>query len=238
VDRHVTGQSIIDDLICDDGVPNRGHRLCIYDERYNVVGVAVYRHRVFGHCLAIEFAGHFEDAAEERLVERQAAGPLKVSKSHDARAGEKRTQWQLGKCRGCSLDIEGGKVVETDLGKWHASCFCCTQCALPLVGVKQKKEQDGRIFCVECWGEIYAPTCFVCNQKIIGDRIRKGELYRHPGCKSATNNTASRNRTTASKTKATKTKVAKSSKSSKGNFSVAHSAMDSVAMSYGDMENW
>ena len=46
----VTGESLIDDLIVDDGVPTRGHRLCIYEGRYGVAGVAVGLHTVFGEC--------------------------------------------------------------------------------------------------------------------------------------------------------------------------------------------
>jgi len=41
-------------------------------------------------------------------------------------------------------------------------------------GVKQKKEEDGRVFCQPCWVELYAKTCFVCKQKIEGSAVRKG----------------------------------------------------------------
>ena len=40
----------------DDGVPSRGHRLAVFDDGYNMAGVAVGAHAVFGNMVAIEFA--------------------------------------------------------------------------------------------------------------------------------------------------------------------------------------
>ena len=49
-------QDIIDDLIIDDGVPSRGHRLALFDPRFKVGGVGVSTHRVFGHVVVINMA--------------------------------------------------------------------------------------------------------------------------------------------------------------------------------------
>eukprot|EP01052_Picozoa_sp_SAG31_P040244 SAG31_NODE_5783_length_2328_cov_3.748543_2_plen_61_part_00 len=59
----MTGESLVDDLIVDDGVPSRGHRLAVFDERYNLAGVAVASHAVFSHMAAIEFANDYADDA-------------------------------------------------------------------------------------------------------------------------------------------------------------------------------
>ena len=47
---------IIDDLIIDDGVPSRGHRLALFDPRFKVGGVGISSHRVFGHVVVINMA--------------------------------------------------------------------------------------------------------------------------------------------------------------------------------------
>merc|ERR1711977_198895 len=180
----VTGETVVDDLIVDDGVLSRGHRLALFDERYTMAGVSVGVHKTYGNMVAIELAGGYEDDVSA-IAMRMKDGPARLEKMADARSGEQRTQWQLGKCRGCMLDIEGGQVVEAAGGKWHAKCFCCTQCQSSLIGAKRKKEENGRVFCHECWVELYAPTCYVCHQKIAGDLVRKGDLCRHPTCRSS-----------------------------------------------------
>lgn len=180
--------SLVDDLIVDDGVLSRGHRLCVFDPDYNVAGVAVMSHQTYGNVVAIEFASGYTDDVTA-VTRRQQSGPPKLLVDAEARAGESRTQWQLGVCKGCSRSIEGGKVVEAAGARWHASCFCCTQCQTSLVGVKQKKLEKGRVLCQACWVDKYAPTCFVCHGKIDGERVRKGDSYRHPTCHSCGHST-------------------------------------------------
>ena len=47
----------------------------------------------------------------------------------------------------------------------------CSRCEEPLAGVKQKKVEKGYLFCQPCWVELYAPSCFVCGEKIFsGER--------------------------------------------------------------------
>lgn len=181
----VDGVSIIDDLIVDDGVPSRGHRLALFDERYCLAGVAAGVHKTYGNMIAIELAGGFEED-EAAVVARVTAGPPRLIKIANARVGEKRTQWQgqLGKCKGCKCEIEGGQVVEAAGGVWHSDCFCCGQCKTSLVGVARKKEEAGKLFCHGCWVESFAPTCCVCKGKIEGERVKKGQSYRHPTCRS------------------------------------------------------
>merc|ERR1712093_791143 len=176
----VTGETIIDDLIVDDGVPSRGHRLAVFDERYNIAGVSIGRHSTFGAMVAIEFAAAYEDDPVAAAT-RRGAGPPVLDHSSKRKGG---TCWQLGRCRGCALEIKGGRVVEVPhLGKWHADCFVCSKCEMPLAGVKEKKEENRRIFCQACWVDLFAKECFVCGKKISGERVVKGDKYRHPKCK-------------------------------------------------------
>ena len=48
-------------LIVDDGVPDRGHRLNIFDPRVRVAGVSCGRHRVYERMCVIVHAGGFVD---------------------------------------------------------------------------------------------------------------------------------------------------------------------------------
>ena len=78
---------------------SRGHRLCILDPAYAVLGVQVGEHKTFGWCAVIEFAGGFED--DEALVNaRREAGPPQVATVAPA----VHTQWQLGQA--CPLRLE------------------------------------------------------------------------------------------------------------------------------------
>jgi len=231
----VTGQSVVDDLIVDDGVPDRGHRLAVFDTRYNMAGVAVGMHNTFGQMAAIEFANAYTDE-DDAIAARVKNGPPKIENTHN-RKGEKRTQWQLGHCMGCNKKIEGGKVIEAAGGKWHAQCFCCMDCHKPLAGVKEKKEEEGKILCKPCWVKAYAPTCYICNKKIEGDRVKKGDMYRHPTCKAAK---APPKKTTmggpmggmmGGKPKP----PAKGKPAKKPGFGSAKNSLDSMAMGYGDL---
>jgi len=178
----VSGFSMVDDLIVDDGVASRGHRLALFDPRFALAGVSIGNHKVYGHMMAIEFAGVW-NPEQGAISARIRHGPPSISFEKGARAGEESTGWSLGKCRGCCRDIEGGSVVEAGGKKWHKNCFCCTQCGDNLAGVARKKEESERIFCQSCWVDVYAPTCYVCEGKIEGSVVRKGNTARHPDCK-------------------------------------------------------
>jgi len=54
-------ETIVEDLVVDDGVPDRGHRLCIFDPAYAVASAKIGPHKTFGTVVVIEFAGSFED---------------------------------------------------------------------------------------------------------------------------------------------------------------------------------
>merc|ERR1711998_281894 len=75
----VDAKSIIDDLVVDDGVPSRGHRLAVFDERYNMAGVATGDHKAYGNMVAIELAGSYTEE-QNAIKERLRAGAPKLQK--------------------------------------------------------------------------------------------------------------------------------------------------------------
>lgn len=139
-----SARQMIEDLIVDDGVPSRGHRLGIYDVRFNCVGVRIGSHKTFGSCCVMDFAAECtEDPA--RVKAREARGPPEINARKRVE-----TQWKnLGTCKGCGEAIHGGSVVEGPLGKWHRSCFVCTGCQISLVGVPYR-QANGKPFCKPC----------------------------------------------------------------------------------------
>ena len=61
-----SAETIVADLIIDDGVPSRGHRLCIFDAKYAVASARVGVHATFGCMVVVEFAGEF--VSDDALV--------------------------------------------------------------------------------------------------------------------------------------------------------------------------
>ncbi|QUD86441.1 CAP domain-containing protein [Phenylobacterium montanum] len=52
-----TSEAVVRQLIIDDGVPSRGHRMEIFDPGYRVAGVGCGRHRVYRTMCVVDFAG-------------------------------------------------------------------------------------------------------------------------------------------------------------------------------------
>ena len=113
-------ERIVDALLVDDGVPDRGHRKCLLDARMLFAGVGVASHPIFGFCVVIDLAGGVieglpaaaatepEAAADvaaamqnqtaiekhQRLVERVATGPpLPSQETIDRLRGSANTHW-------------------------------------------------------------------------------------------------------------------------------------------------
>ncbi|KAL0183270.1 hypothetical protein M9458_022645, partial [Cirrhinus mrigala] len=54
------------------------------------------------------------------------------------------------------------------MGKsWHKDEFICTHCHSSLADVGFV-EDHGSVYCVCCYEQFLAPTCFKCQQKILG----------------------------------------------------------------------
>lgn len=174
-----SARQIVEDLIVDDGVASRGHRLGIYDAAYRVAGVRMGPHRTFGACCVIEFASLYEDD-EVRLIARVTSGPPAVV------AGKEpvKTQWKdLGLCPGCKDTIRGGSVMEALGHKWHKDCFACQaeDCKKSLCGVPFQSH-DGMPFCNDCYYSRFGSTCAGCGEKIRGGVLKAMGHTWHKEC--------------------------------------------------------
>ena len=135
-DVATAAEHIVQDLVVDDGVPKRGHRLCIYDETYRLASARVGPHAAYGRMAVIEFAAEYE-SDDERVRRRVASGPPAINDFADETSST--TAWALGACCGCKQPVKGGSVIEIDkIGRLHKQCFKCVWCGTGLVGMSWK----------------------------------------------------------------------------------------------------
>lgn len=188
-----SAEQIVEDLIIDDGVPSRGHRLCIFDEVYRVSSARVGPHATYGCMAVIEFAAEYQ-TEQDKATQRVAAGPPMIEAAADETSDA--TAWKLGACCSCKLAIKGGSVMEVDeIGKFHSQCFACVGCSAALVGVPWKGDwmQPGSklapraegIHCASCYAAQFLPDCPACAKKITGGVFSikgKPETYCSKAC--------------------------------------------------------
>ena len=238
-----SAESVVDDLIIDDNVKGRGHRQCIFDERYRLAVAKVGSHKVFGSMAVIEFAAEYAGDAG-MVAARARAGPPALPPSGAGGKGAvpkkgQATQWKsLGTCAGCGQPIEGGAVMEVEkLGKFHKACFQCAECTKPLVGVPFKAEK-GVPRCAECHAQLFSPDCAACGKKITGAGVSINGVKYHRECKPSSSGAgssgAAAGKTTVKRSlaKPAKTSAVKPAKPSMGG---AKNHMDGLMGDYANM---
>lgn len=83
-------------------------------------------------------------------------------------------------CAHCNTVIRGPFLVA--MGKsWHKDEFTCSHCRSSLADVGFVEER-GSVYCVLCYEEFLAPTCFQCHKKIIGEVINALKQTWHVNC--------------------------------------------------------
>ena len=83
-----TGTEIIMSLFVDDDVPDRGHRVTLFNDRLNVAGVYSGPHKVYRDMTCINYAGEFEEDESSQPKEvpdpsEWASGTLTTTKPDD-----------------------------------------------------------------------------------------------------------------------------------------------------------
>uniref|UniRef100_A0A671TAD7 LIM domain-binding protein 3-like n=1 Tax=Sinocyclocheilus anshuiensis TaxID=1608454 RepID=A0A671TAD7_9TELE len=83
-------------------------------------------------------------------------------------------------CGACNSIIRGPFLVA--LGRsWHPEEFNCHYCHTSLADVSFVEEQNS-VYCENCYGEFFAPTCARCNTKIMGEVMHALRQTWHTTC--------------------------------------------------------
>ncbi|KAM3863160.1 LOW QUALITY PROTEIN: LIM domain-binding protein 3-like [Diretmus argenteus] len=83
-------------------------------------------------------------------------------------------------CGSCNNIIRGPFLVA--LGRsWHPEEFNCHYCHMSLADVSFVEEQNN-VYCENCYGEFFAPTCARCNTKIMGEVMHALRQTWHTTC--------------------------------------------------------
>ncbi|XP_077093279.1 LIM domain-binding protein 3a isoform X5 [Siphateles boraxobius] len=83
-------------------------------------------------------------------------------------------------CGSCNNIIRGPFLVA--LGRsWHPEEFNCHYCHTSLADVSFVEEQNS-VYCENCYGEFFAPTCARCNTKIMGEVMHALRQTWHTTC--------------------------------------------------------
>ncbi|XP_048037314.1 PDZ and LIM domain protein 5b isoform X3 [Megalobrama amblycephala] len=83
-------------------------------------------------------------------------------------------------CAHCNMVIRGPFLVA--MGKsWHKEEFNCSHCHSTLADVGFVEER-GSVYCERCYEQFLAPTCFRCQQKVLGEVINALKQTWHVYC--------------------------------------------------------
>lgn len=74
----------------------------------------------------------------------------------------------LERCSVCSNPITD-RILRATGKPFHPECFCCTVCKNNLDGVPFTVDASGKIHCINCFHNKYAPRCHICRLPITPD---------------------------------------------------------------------
>jgi uncharacterized protein YkwD len=126
---HSTAAEIIQQLIIDDGIPNRGHRANIFDAKMKVIGVGMAPHKIYGSCCVIDYAGGYGIKAPTEKQELQGSEMTPAFEAlfaampqFEQMVATARAELETGKNVRIVYDPNGSVEVTTDqgtmMGKW------------------------------------------------------------------------------------------------------------------------
>ncbi|ELP84900.1 LIM domain containing protein unc-97, putative [Entamoeba invadens IP1] len=73
-------------------------------------------------------------------------------------------------CTKCNKNIVG-EIVDVDEGVFHPACFVCSNCGCSLLD-EEYLEDEGELYCDDCYKECCGPRCYYCKQPIEDQAIQ------------------------------------------------------------------
>ncbi|KAG7484055.1 hypothetical protein MATL_G00045140 [Megalops atlanticus] len=99
----------------------------------------------------------------------------------DERMGEEEAGGNLPVCSGCRLRIYDDQYLQALNADWHAVCFRCCECHVPLS--HWYYEKDGQLFCKKDYWARFGELCHGCSEAITTGLIMvAGDQKYHPEC--------------------------------------------------------
>ncbi|XP_054613398.1 PDZ and LIM domain protein 5b isoform X2 [Dunckerocampus dactyliophorus] len=83
-------------------------------------------------------------------------------------------------CHKCNKVIRGPFLVAMGMS-WHPEEFDCAHCHSSLVD-RGFVEEKGQVYCEYCYEQFFAPTCALCQQKILGEIMNALKQTWHVSC--------------------------------------------------------
>ncbi|XP_061655360.1 PDZ and LIM domain protein 5b isoform X1 [Phyllopteryx taeniolatus] len=83
-------------------------------------------------------------------------------------------------CNKCNNVIRGPFLVAMGMS-WHPEEFNCAHCHSSLTD-RGFVEEKGQVYCEHCYEQFFAPTCALCQQKILGEIMNALKQTWHVSC--------------------------------------------------------
>ncbi|XP_051907729.1 PDZ and LIM domain protein 5b [Hippocampus zosterae] len=83
-------------------------------------------------------------------------------------------------CNKCNNVIRGPFLVAMGMS-WHPEEFNCAHCRSSLAD-RGFVEEKGQVYCEHCYEQFFAPTCALCQQKILGEIMNALKQTWHVSC--------------------------------------------------------